>query len=363
MHRGRLPSFFTKELLEEEAYVNKLRSEEIAEKYNYRVEQVRIKLKEYNIKCRRLPPANADEKNLVNKKFNKLSVISKAYVDKRDCSTYFNCKCDCGKDCIKKGSDVKSGHTKSCGNCPKTDIIPQFIFGKISNNASQRKIHFNITKSDIEQLWINQNGKCALSGVDIHISQKIKELHTLTTASLDRIDNNIGYELNNIQWVHKWINIIKYTMEVNKLIQICNNINEFYYNKTTIIDKLEFDDNQFYISRKIQDCYKLITNTFYSRIKKVHLTKNIEFNLTKEELWEIYKQQKGLCSYSGTKLHFPTHTKDYNYNISLDRIDSNKPCIKGNVQWITKDINFMKNDFTQLEFLEWCKIITEYNRN
>lgn len=51
------------------------------------------------------------------------------------------------------------------------------------------------------ELFLKQRGKCALTGEDLKLGYKNNQ-----TASLDRIDNSIGYEKNNIQWVHKDIN-------------------------------------------------------------------------------------------------------------------------------------------------------------
>ena len=41
------------------------------------------------------------------------------------------------------------------------------------------------------------------------------------TASLDRIDSKLGYELNNIQWVHKDINMMKQAYTNNYFIEHC----------------------------------------------------------------------------------------------------------------------------------------------
>jgi hypothetical protein len=40
---------------------------------------------------------------------------------------------------------------------------------------------------------------------------------------------------------------------------------------------------------------------------------------------------------------------------SLDRINSDEGYIKGNVQWVHKDINIMKNIYSSKYFIEMCK--------
>jgi len=91
-------------------------------------------------------------------------------------------------------------------------------------------------------------------------------------------------------------------------------------------------------------------------------SRNKEFNLTLEYLKEIWDIQKGICPYTGIQL------KDWNYKTksnslytaSLDRIDSDKGYIKGNIQFVSKNINYMKNKLSHLETIELCKIISNY---
>jgi len=47
------------------------------------------------------------------------------------------------------------------------------------------------------------------------------------TASLDRIDNNLGYTINNIQWVHKDINRIKREYDQNVFLTYVKYIYDF----------------------------------------------------------------------------------------------------------------------------------------
>jgi len=64
--------------------------------------------------------------------------------------------------------------------------------------------HGNITYDYLIDLLNKQNGKCALSGV-----QMTYHLNDLSSISIDRIDSNIGYEKGNVQLVCKFINLGK----------------------------------------------------------------------------------------------------------------------------------------------------------
>ena len=63
----------------------------------------------------------------------------------------------------------------------------------------------NLTLDYVMQLFDDQKGKCALSGLTM------VNVNSLKSISIDRIDSTIGYVINNIQLVCKWINLAKNT--------------------------------------------------------------------------------------------------------------------------------------------------------
>ena len=96
----------------------------------------------------------------------------------------------------------------------------------VQNNAKNRSIEFLITPEEAYSVWINQNGLCALSGIELNL----KTIYEIT-ASLDRIDSSLGYTIDNIQWIHKQINIMKNVYSNSDLIDICYKIVETDVNK------------------------------------------------------------------------------------------------------------------------------------
>lgn len=87
-----------------------------------------------------------------------------------------------------------------------------------------------------------------------------------------------------------------------------------------------------------------------------------EFNLTLESLKEIWNAQNGICPYTGLKLELPSYSKRINiwYRASLDRIDSSKGYIIGNVQFVSTPINYLKSTMTDLETKQYLKLISSY---
>jgi len=95
----------------------------------------------------------------------------------------------------------------------------------------------------------------------------------------------------------------------------------------------------------------------FRRIKK----RNHEYNITLDDLLELWIEQNGTCIYSGVKLLHPNEGGNNLNTASLDRIDSNLGYIKGNLQFISIICNQAKNNLTHQEMLEFIKII--YNHH
>ena len=109
--------------------------------------------------------------------------------------------------------------------------------------------------------------------------------------------------------------------------------------------------------------FENISGKYYGRIKRGAKKRNIVFDVEIEYFNKLLVEQNFKCKLSGLEISF-SHSKKDNYKAtaSIDRIDSNKGYIKGNLQWINKNVNLMKNHFNQDYFLEICERITEQRR-
>jgi transposase len=95
---------------------------------------------------------------------------------------------------------------------------------------------------------------------------------------------------------------------------------------------------------------------FFNTIKFSAQQRDIEFDVTIEYIWDLFIIQKNKCSLSGLNLEMGPSALD-DRTASLDRIDSSKGYIEGNVQWVHKMINTMKWDFNQDDFIKMCTAI------
>jgi len=83
-----------------------------------------------------------------------------------------------------------------------------------------------------------------------------------------------------------------------------------------------------------------------SQIKQRAKKKGLEFDLTKVYLKGLFEDQGERCVYTGFELEIITNKTRNKINpfnqASLDRINSSKGYVKGNVQFISKPMNFFK---------------------
>lgn len=131
--------------------------------------------------------------------------------------------------CGKSVKTTRPNPGRLCKNCAhSTRINGRFRkepfsarwFTRCKHNANVRGHEFQVTKGDILELWEKQGRKCALSGLDIGWA-RVGRVHTI---SLDRIDNNRGYTLDNIQLVHKHVNFLKHTFPQVYFVNLCRMI-------------------------------------------------------------------------------------------------------------------------------------------
>ena len=93
--------------------------------------------------------------------------------------------------------------------------------------------------------------------------------------------------------------------------------------------------------------------TRFNRLKRTAKSRKIDFSLTIEYLWNLFINQKQLCTITGD---FISNIND----ASLDRIDSTKGYVEGNVQWVTKQANLSKHVMTMDQLYQFCKKVLNH---
>lgn len=104
--------------------------------------------------------------------------------------------------------------------------------------------------------------------------------------------------------------------------------------------------------------YKEISGHFWASIKRKD--RKLEFTITLEYVWDLFLKQDRKCALSGIPIGFTQTIASRSYQTaSLDRIDSSKGYIEGNVQWLHKHINRLKNNYNQDNFITMCNLVAQ----
>lgn len=137
--------------------------------------------------------------------------------------TLWRCRCKCGNEQIVLGSNLTSHKSKCCFDCghkvaERPNIFPITWWYKTMRQARSRGWNWDITEQDAQAVLERQRFRCVLSGLPLSFKPRV--------ASLDRVDNSKGYTPENIQWVHKHVNIMKFKYSQDYFIEMCRLIAE-----------------------------------------------------------------------------------------------------------------------------------------
>lgn len=142
---------------------------------------------------------------------------------------------------------ITSGNCRSCG-CLKSKVCSekQYSGGKYITGTEfksirlgakrRRNLEFNITIKDIEDVYEKQNHRCKFTNEILVFDtterngdqSKIGAARVIRgTASVDRINSKKGYTPDNIQIIHKDINIAKQDKLDEDFIEMCCKIADF----------------------------------------------------------------------------------------------------------------------------------------
>lgn len=171
-------------------------------------------------------------------KKGKLVVISDA-LDKvspnGDKHSALKCECDCGKVVEVSNKGFRDGRYKSCGKakCKRTisdeDMLTNKKYKDYKYGAKKRNYTFNLSKKEVKKLILDDCDYCGCKPANIYKNSK-EDNTEYKYNGIDRVDNEVGYEINNVVSCCGTCNIMKMTLHKVKFIKhlrkIVENIND-----------------------------------------------------------------------------------------------------------------------------------------
>lgn len=341
--------------------------------------------------------------DLAGQRFGKLTVIKRAENNKSGAAMWM-CRCDCGNEKVTSGGALRSGFTKSCGCITAIDLIGQ-RFGKLVVREREKNTHGNT-------MWrclCDCGNETIVSGSNLqtgHIKSCgcTKKLGDMTGQRFDklvilkRVENNKnGKACFLCKCDCGKEKVVTYEYLRKPGIRSCGcasyeDLSGQKFGKLTALGRDESDKRHSARWRCKCDCgnetvvpahalrsghvrscgclqvgedsrtsreskKKTTINRVFSQYKKHGKEANREFSLTEEEFLDLVSSN---CYYCGRPpSQVARHRQVSIQYTGIDRIDNSIGYVSGNVRPCCKWCNIAKLNHSEREFLRSIKAIYE----
>lgn len=194
--------------------------------------------------------------DLTGQRFGSLLVLGFSHVDKTRSANWF-CRCDCGKEIVLKGNNLRMGNTRSC------ECLARKAVGDRSRTHGECKsrlyriwsaLHSRCTNDHIEDTFKNYGGRGIQVCDDWKTYETFREWALASGyedgLSIDRIDVNGNYEPSNCRWATQreqcrnrrntlWVEFNGYK---KPLAEWCDELNLPYRVVYARMKKMSFED-------------------------------------------------------------------------------------------------------------------------
>lgn len=225
-YRTRHVSAISQEDLQRAYQIELLELVDISQQYGVSVTTVCKYLKKYDI------PKRSNYIDFSGRKIGKLQVIEHLGIGHQGGGKHirWKCRCDCGNEVIAYSTHLSKVLFAQCAECAckarRSELeLKNYMWTNIKRGAINRDLEFDIERDWAYELFLRQNRRCALSGVEIGFAECAADYNQgKSTASLDRKDSSKGYTTSNVQWIHKAVNFMKGGMSDADLLEWCRRV-------------------------------------------------------------------------------------------------------------------------------------------
>ena len=171
--------------------------------------------------------------DLTGKKFNRLLVLKR--IENRNHRTCWLCKCDCGNEKEVLAQNLKNNGTQSCGclhietnkiKCEYSKLKEpgeaglRILLARYKAGALRRKFEWKLTKEQFKEMTSRNCYYCGLEPKQIVNTYNSNHIGKYIYNGVDRIDNKLGYTLNNSTTCCKMCNKAKMTLSSKEFLDM-----------------------------------------------------------------------------------------------------------------------------------------------
>ena len=114
-------------------------------------------------------------------------------------------------------------------------------------------------------------------------------------------------------------------------------------------------------NRKTDNCHRGLCGpvrlSWFHKFRLGAQLRGLQFEIAAEDVARWHAEQGGRCSVSGLEIGW--QSVGSGHTASIDRIDSSLGYTPGNCQLVHKDINMMKQSFSQEYFVHLCQAVAD----
>ena len=240
-----------------------------------------------------LQAINDNKKFHIGDKFGKLTIISEDTIVKYR-QLHVKVRCDCGNEYYTSLSEIKNGRRLTCSRC-------RAISRRLPIHVGDKFGEWTVISEPIKEVFKNGIAylcKCSCGNTSYCTAHDLVSGETIRCLKCSR------------------------RISTEKIMEQNGKVGELNINK-------------------------------YNKIKRTASSRNIEFNVSIEYLWNLFLKQERKCAITGDYI-------DSFRKASLDRIDSSKGYIEDNVQWVTYRANVSKHTMSMEELYEFCRKVLNH---
>ena len=145
--------------------------------------------------------------DLTEKIFGRLTVIKREYPNGKRGEPRWLCRCECGKQKVIFGKNLRQGYSQSCG-CLRDENVGnrrrlrsglasmRGLINSYKNGAKKRGIKYELTEKQFAEITKQNCYYCGAKPNEVIIYKECNGAYIYN--GIDRIGNNKGYTINNV---------------------------------------------------------------------------------------------------------------------------------------------------------------------